>query len=180
MSERQSPGGSAAFQWNWSMRCVLVNVPSYSAICEDGRKNTSVWMSCGLTFPLLTSGAFFQKVAVSVSQLSFTTSHWSLPRPLRSRLAWSDVAGFWPMQYMPLTRPSAMAANIAMCEWSPRIRGCQPKPKSFSGVAAAPYMDLRYDTMNFGVLAQKLRASVVALSQSSSVSCLDSTEGCGM
>jgi len=30
-----------------------------------------------------------------------------------------------------------------MWEWSPSIRGCQAKPKSFSAVAASPYIDFR-------------------------------------
>ena len=34
------------------------------------------------------------------------------------------------------------------------ILGCQSYPKSLSFVAAAPYIDLRYETMNFGVLAR--------------------------
>ena len=66
MSERQSPGGSAAFSCHWISRWVLVNVPSVSATCAEGKKKTSVWMSSGLTSPLSTSGAFYQKAAVSV------------------------------------------------------------------------------------------------------------------
>jgi len=107
------------------MRCVLVNEPSYSATCADGKKKTSVLMSAGLTLPLFTSGAACQKVALSVTQLSLTTSHSSLAMPRRSSSALSDVAGFWPMQSMPFTRPSFMATNIGRCEWSPRILGCQ-------------------------------------------------------
>src|SRR6266516_4318716 len=60
------------------MRCVLVNEPSYSATCADGKKNTSVLMSAGWTRPPFTSGAVFQNVADSVTQLSFTTSHSSV------------------------------------------------------------------------------------------------------
>lgn len=55
---------------------------------------------------------------------------------------------------MPFTRPSSMATNMGRWEWSPRILRCHAYPKSFSRVAAAPYMDLRYDTMNFGMFAQ--------------------------
>ena len=69
-------------------------------------------MSAVLTSPLLTSGAFFQKVAVSCSQLSLTTSHSSLRIAARSSLALSDVAGFWPTQNMPFTLPSFIATNI--------------------------------------------------------------------
>lgn len=73
-------------------------------------------MSAVLTSPFFTSGALFQKFAVSVIQLSFTTSHSSFLRPARSIFALSDVAGFWPMQIMPFTFPAFIAANIAMCE----------------------------------------------------------------
>src|SRR5581483_8184086 len=49
MSERQSPGGLAALKCHCSIRNVLVNEPSYSATCADGKKKTSVLMSCGFT-----------------------------------------------------------------------------------------------------------------------------------
>ena len=107
------------------MRCVLVKLPSVSAICADGKKKISVLMSAGFTWPFFTSGAFFQKVALSCSQLSLTTSHSSARMPARSMRALSDVAGFWPMRSMPFTLPSFMATNIGRCEWSPRIFGCQ-------------------------------------------------------
>ena len=71
------------------------------------------------------SGLFCQNVAVSVSQLSLTTSHSSRARPLRSTLALRDVAGFWPTHSIPFTRPSFMATNIGRWEWSPMILGCQ-------------------------------------------------------
>ena len=71
-----------------------MKLPSYSATWAAGKKKISVWMSWLRTWPVVTSGAFFQKVAVSVSQLSLTTSHSSLPSPLRSTLALSEVAGF--------------------------------------------------------------------------------------
>jgi hypothetical protein len=44
-------------------------------------------------------------------------------------------------------------------------------------VAAAPYMDLRYETMNFGVLAEYPRGGVSSRSQSRSVSCFLRAEG---
>src|SRR5437879_3239083 len=111
-------------------------------------------MSALLTSPFLTSGAFFQKVAVSVSQLSFTTSHSSFLSADRSSLAFSDVAGFWPTQNIPFTLPAFIATNMAMCEWSPRIFGCQSQPNWFSLVAASPYTDFRYETTNLGIFAQ--------------------------
>src|SRR5437879_12824267 len=72
-SERQSPGGSAAFSCHCTQRWVLVNEPSISATCAEGNKNTSVLMSSLLTSPFFTSGAAYQKDAVSVSKLSLTT-----------------------------------------------------------------------------------------------------------
>src|SRR5258706_5995767 len=111
-------------------------------------------MSAVLTVPFLTSGAFFQNIAVSVSQLSFTTSHSSFLRPDRSSLAFSEVAGFCPTQNIPFALPAFIATNMAMCEWSPRIFGCQSQPYWFSGVAASPYTDFRYETTNLGMFAQ--------------------------
>src|SRR2546430_4025730 len=107
------------------MRCVFVKLPSYSAICVDGKKKTSVWLSSILTSPRFTSGPRYQCVAVSVSQLSLTTSQLSCRNAPRVAPPLSEVAGFWPTHTIPLTLPSAMAANEAMCEWSPRIFGCQ-------------------------------------------------------
>src|SRR5882724_12942508 len=162
------------------MRWVLVKLPSYSATWAAGKKKTSVWTSALFRWPLAISGLFCQKVAVSVSQLSLTTSHSSLASPLRSTLALSEVAGFWPTQSIPFTRPSFIATNIGRCEWSPMILGCQSYPKSLPVVAAAPYMDLRYETMNFGVLAQYPRGVVSARSHSRSESCFLRAEGAFM
>jgi len=39
------------------MRCVLVKLPSYSAICVDGKKKISVLMSPLCIRPSFTSGA---------------------------------------------------------------------------------------------------------------------------
>ena len=115
-SVRQSPGASAALWWNCSMRCVLVKVPSVSATWADGKKKISVLMSAGLISPRLISGAFFQNVALSCSQLSLTTSHSSLRIPARSSRALSEVAGFWPISSMPFTLPSFIATNIGRWE----------------------------------------------------------------
>jgi len=104
---------------------VFVKLPSYSAICVEGKKKISVLMSATLTSPFFTSGPRYQCVAVSVSQLSFTTSQSSCRSASRVAPPLSEVAGFWPTQHIPFTLPSAMAAKLAMCEWSPRIFGCQ-------------------------------------------------------
>ena len=93
-----------------------MKLPSISATWAEGKKKISVLMSAGLTSPLLISGAFFQNVALSCSQLSLTTSHSSLRMPARSSRALSEVAGFWPISSMPLTRPSFIATNIGRWE----------------------------------------------------------------
>src|SRR5882762_10633184 len=93
------------------MRCVLVKLPSYSAICVEGKKKISVLMSAIFTSPLFTSGPRYQCVAVSVSQLSLTTSQSSWRIASRVAVPLSEVAGFWPTQHIPFTLPSTMAAN---------------------------------------------------------------------
>ena len=105
---------------------MLVNVPSISATCAEGSRKTSVLMSSGRTSPFSTSGALYQKAAVSVSKLSLTTSQSSFASAARWSRPLSEVAGFWPIANMPRTLPSAMFTIIAMCEWSPAIFGCQP------------------------------------------------------
>ena len=94
------------------MRCVFVKLPSTSATCDDGKKKISVLMSAGFTSPPFTSGASFQNVALSCSQLSLTTSHSSFLSPARSMRALSDVAGFCPTSSMPFTLSSFIATNI--------------------------------------------------------------------
>src|SRR5439155_1670995 len=103
MSVRQSPGALAAMECHCSMRWVLVKLPSYSAIWVEGKKKISVLMSAVFTSPLFTSGARYQYVAVSVSQLSFTTSQSSCRSARRVAVPLSDVAGFCPTQHIPFT-----------------------------------------------------------------------------
>jgi len=93
-----------------------VKLPSYSAIWVEGKKKISVLMSAIFTSPFFTSGPRYQCVAVSVSQLSFTTSQSSWRIASRVALPLREVAGFWPTQHIPLTLPSAMAAKLAMWE----------------------------------------------------------------
>jgi hypothetical protein len=109
----------------------------------DGKKKISVGISSTFTSPFFTSGAWYQWVAVSVSQLSFTTSQSSLRSARRVAGPFSEVAGFWPTTTAPRTFPCAIASKVARCEWSPRIFGCQSYPKSFSAVPASPYIDFR-------------------------------------
>jgi hypothetical protein len=68
-------------------------------------------------------------------------------------LALTDVAGFCPTQNIPCTLPAFIATNIAICEWSPRIFGCQSQPNWFSLVATSP----RYPTTLFAVRVSILR-----------------------
>ena len=53
VSLRASPGGSTAFSRNCSSRCVLVNVPSFSAVPAAGKRKTSVPIVSGESSPRL-------------------------------------------------------------------------------------------------------------------------------
>ena len=64
----------------------------------------------------MTSGAAYQNEAVSVSKTSLTTSQGTVRSALRWRRPFNDVAGFWPMQSIPFTLPSAIRIIIGMCE----------------------------------------------------------------
>ena len=104
---------------------MLVKVPSISATWAEGKKKTSVWMSSVRIEPSATSGALYQKAAVSVSKLSLTTSQSSLRqrRALEARVLADRRPGSGPWRTCPCTRPSAMATIIGMWEWSPEMRG---------------------------------------------------------
>ena len=96
-SERWSSTGSTASSRHCSMRSVWVNVPSFSTCDAAGKKNTSVRHSSGTISPVSTSGASFQKVAVSIIARSRTTSHSSWASASRiSRPFDTATAGFWP------------------------------------------------------------------------------------
>src|SRR2546428_12562296 len=105
-------------------------------------------MSAIFASPLFTSGARYQCVAVSVSQLSLTTSQSSCRSARRVAPPLSDVAGFWAPQHIPLTLPSTIPAEVAMWEGAPRVFGGQSQPKSFSAGPAAPDTDLEVATTN--------------------------------
>ena len=76
---------------------MLVKVPSFSVWAAAGRKNTSVPMSAVASSPVSISGPSSQKVALSISTRSRTTSQSSLARARRcSRLLDEPTAGFWP------------------------------------------------------------------------------------
>src|SRR2546427_12395785 len=106
------------------MRCVLVKLPSISATWAEGKKKTSVLMSWVLTSPLLTSGAFRQKVALSCTQLSLTTSHSSLRRPARSRRAFNEAARFLPGSIIPFNLQFVIPPNLDRSEADPKELGC--------------------------------------------------------
>ena len=79
------------------MRCVWVNVPSFSVCVAAGKKKTSVAMSSVFSSPDSISGPSFQNVADSIICRSRTTSHLSLARPSRCSLPWAEpTAGFCP------------------------------------------------------------------------------------
>ena len=63
---------------NCTRRWVFVNVPSFSTCEATGMRNTSVSIASGRSSPERTSGESRQKVAVSISARSRTTSHFSL------------------------------------------------------------------------------------------------------
>ena len=147
-SERASPGGSSALSRNWTRRWVFVKQPSFSTWAAAGIRNTSVWMSSGRSSPDCTSGESRQKVAVSISAMSRTTSHFSLASARRCRPACCEpTAGFWPITKKPSTPPSSIRIVVAKCEWLPLIRGMAEKPYPFSSVAASPNQALSSDTM---------------------------------
>ncbi len=138
-SERASPGGSSALSRHCTRRWVLVNVPSFSTWLAAGMRKTSVWMSCVFSSPDVTSGESRQKVALSISARSRTTSHFRLASARRCRPAcWEPTAGFWPMRNSPSRPPSSARSIVAKCTWLPEILGRWPKPKSLSAVAASP------------------------------------------
>ena len=72
---------------------MLVSVPSFSGLAAAGMKKTSVLISDG-GGPF---GSFFQKVALSVSNQSSTTSQSRLRSPARCSPAFGPPPpGFWP------------------------------------------------------------------------------------
>jgi hypothetical protein len=72
----------------------------------------------------LTSGLSFQKLAVSVSYRSRTTSHFSFANARRWNEAfWPPTAGFWPMAKKPSMLPFDISTNIGMWLWSPTVFG---------------------------------------------------------
>ena len=99
VSLRASPGGSTAFSRNCSSRCVLVNVPSFSAVPAAGKRNTSVAIfSDTVRRALHFRRIAYQNEAVSVSTMSRTTSHFSFDESIAFADAHSEAptAGILP------------------------------------------------------------------------------------
>ncbi len=74
-----------------------MKVPSFSTCEAAGKKKTSVLHVSGTISPVSTSGASFQKVAVSIMARSRTTIHSSWASASRVSLPLAiPTAGFWP------------------------------------------------------------------------------------
>src|SRR4051812_23641303 len=111
-SLRQSPGGPPAFCRHCPSRCVLVKQPSFSTCPAAGIRKTSVLMSVVLSSPRSTSGESYQKLAVSISTRSRTTSQSSCARARRSSRAFgAPTAGFCPRTNSPSSPPSAISSQ---------------------------------------------------------------------
>ena len=94
-----------------------------------GIRKTSVAISSVFSSPDSTSGASFQKVAVSISARSRTTSHFSDASARRCRPECCEpTAGFWPITNSPSSPPSSARSIVGKCEWLPVIFGRCSKP----------------------------------------------------
>ena len=97
-------------------------------------------MSAVASSPVSISGPSSQKVALSISTRSRTTSQSSSARARRcSRLLGEPTAGFSPKRKYPFTVPSSIPSMCWKAEWSPVMRGRWSKQKSFSAVAWSPH-----------------------------------------
>src|SRR5580704_16304864 len=100
MSDRASPGPSAAFQCHCSQRDELTSEPFSSAKQVVGSWKTSVWMLAGSEG--LCGPKFSQNLEVSVSSGSITTRYFSLARLLRTLpLSGKACSGLKPWQMYP-------------------------------------------------------------------------------
>ena len=94
-SERQSSGGSTAWWRHCNSRWVLVKVPAFSTWLAAGSRKTSVPISLVTSSPVSISGPSFQKLAVSISEKSRTTSHFSFAIASRCSFPFEEpTAGF--------------------------------------------------------------------------------------
>src|SRR5215831_15983390 len=120
MSLRASPGGSIALSCHCTRRCVFVKLPSISGTVAAGRKNTSVLISAVLSAPLLTSGLSFQKLAVSVSNRSRTTSQSNFANAWR----WQPVVPELILRCGAVAIPGFELADDKLGEIAPVRRRC--------------------------------------------------------
>ena len=87
----------------------LLMVPFFSMKKAAGRRMTSVWMAFGST------PGRFQNVAVSVSQISWTTSvsRFAIASNVKLRLG-TVTAGFCPMIQRSFSLLASASSNIGM------------------------------------------------------------------
>ena len=106
-SGRALPGGFTAACRHWTMPPELLMVPFFSMKKAAGSRITSVWIVFG------SAPGRFQNVAVSVSQISWTTSvsSFSSPANVRFRLG-SVTAGFWPTIQSIFSLPARASSKI--------------------------------------------------------------------
>jgi len=137
-----------------SIRCgVRKGAVGFLQPCRR-KKEDLVWMSSTLTSPLFTSGAVLQKLAVSCSQLSFTTSHSELAhrgafqlRVERGRRILADAQH--PFDLPGIHGNEHREMRVVAKDSGDASESRNRSPES----AALPYMDLRYERRNFGVFA---------------------------
>ena len=81
--------------------------PFFSMKNAAGRRKTSVWIDFG------SAPGRFQNAAVSVSQISWTTSVSSLPIASNDRFRFGRVtAGFWPTIHSTFIFPARASSKI--------------------------------------------------------------------
>ena len=125
VSERQSPGGSAAFSWHWSSRWVLVKVPSISAIVGGGEEEDLGLDVLGLDLAALHLGRLVPEGGGLGLEDVLDHQPLELAQRLALQAAVERGGGVLADQSMPFTLPSAIWIIIGMWEWSPVIFGCQ-------------------------------------------------------
>ena len=101
------PGGFTAAWRHCTMPPEFEMVPFFSMKNAAGRRMTSVEIDFGST------PGRFQKAAVSVSQISWTTSvsSFAIPSNVSVRLG-TVTAGFWPTIQSSFSFPASASSNI--------------------------------------------------------------------
>ena len=130
MSERASPGGSAARVVPLHQALGVGEAAVHLGHGGGGQEEDLGGDLLGLQLADVDLGRCpSRSVAVSVSYRSRTTIQSSFASACRWKPAfWPPTAGFWPIAMKPLILPSAIATNIGRCEWSPTFWGSQSKP----------------------------------------------------